>query len=90
MSTTLRRTEMETSDEFRLLVAEIANEENCSILEARRRARALWGELGGASADEPAGVPVVDWRYVSFVLACLLALALAALAALVWLVATAA
>jgi hypothetical protein len=75
----------ETTEEFRLLVAEIANEERVSWPEALRRARQVWPELSSADPEEP--IPYrrrIDWRFVVWCLLLLLVVSLSANIGFAW------
>lgn len=75
----------ETTDEFRLLVAEIANEEQVPWPEALRRARQVWPQLSGADPEAP--IPYrrsIDWRFVAWCLLLVLAISVAANVGFAW------
>ena len=79
------RTSIETSEDFRLLTAEIADHEGLPWHAAQARAREEWHEVGSVDADTPAGRPTVDWRFVSWLLLLALIIVSSALAGFMWL-----
>lgn len=80
----------ETSEEFRLLVAEIAEAEGLPWPTAQQVARVRWADLASHDPEEPIPFrPTIDWRFVAWCLFLLLCVSLAILGGLVWVLATA-
>ncbi len=74
----------EATEEFKLLVAEISDQEGLSWPEAMARARELWAECGPIDADAPAVATAPRWTLLNHVLTLALLISVSVNVAFVW------
>lgn len=81
----------EAGDEFRLLVAEIAEAEQLPWPAAQQVARARWAELSDHDPEEAIPYrPTIDWRFVAWCWMLMFVVAAAVASGLAWALLTAA
>lgn len=75
----------ETNNDFRLLVAEIADQEGLAWPQAVERARVVWADVRSHDPNAPIPFrPRRDWRFIAWLLFLVLIISLALNGVLIW------